>query len=107
MKERSVGRADIEDVVAKARRLDARHVLVCCEGFRPGAAEACDSVIQSAWASGTSIYVDGFLNLTTTLGQLLSDDGKHIFATAVGEQLDRFDADARHRKDWAAFLAAL
>lgn len=107
VKERKIGRGDIEDVVAKARRLDVRHVLVCCDGLRSGEAEACEQITQSAWATGTSIYIDGFVNLTATLGQLLSETGKRRFVESVGDQLTRFDADARHKKDWADLLAAL
>ena len=63
--------------------------------------------MRDAWASGTNIYEAEVMGLIHNVLPLTGSSGVRSFVVHIGRQLDAFDTQPRHRKEWKALLDTL
>ena len=107
VKERRIGGADVQDIMAKARLHGIREFLVCAEGVLAADEEAVARLFAVAWASGTNLYQLTTADLMRSVLPLTGEDGIRDFVSEVGRQLDTFGTQPRHRQAWKALLDQL
>ncbi len=97
VKERSLRYADVSDGIKKARLMSVSELLFCTKG-------AAETDFLGAWASGTNVYEVTFSDLIRNALPLIGSEGIKIFLTRIGEQLDKYNTQPKHRKAWKAQL---
>jgi hypothetical protein len=107
VKERRISVTDIQVAVAKARRLQVRELILCTEGFNTTEKNEVELAISTAWASGTNVYQLTIGELMHSLLPILGGGGIKQFVVEVGEQLDRFNTQPRHRRAWKDIVDTL
>jgi hypothetical protein len=63
-----------------------------------------EAAIAAAWASGTNIYSITFDEFLQNVFPLLGEQGIKSFVVHVGDQLERFNTQPKHRKAWKTLL---
>lgn len=107
VKERRIGIADVQIAVAKAREFSVREFLFCTEGIVQSEQNDVESAFASAWASGTNLYHATIADLMRGALPLLGEAGMHDFVAKIGQQLDKFNTQPKHRKAWKLLLDKL
>jgi hypothetical protein len=107
VKERRIGGADVQDIVAKARLHGIKEFLICADGVLAAEEEAVARLVATAWASGTNLYQITTADMLRTVLPLMGEAGIHDFIAEVGRQLDTFGTQPRHRQAWKTLLDQL
>jgi hypothetical protein len=107
VKERRIGGADVQDIVAKARLYGIKEFLICADGILAAEEEAVARSFAIAWASGTNLYHLTTADLMRATLPLMGEDGIRDFVVEVGRQLDMFGTQPRHRQAWKMLLDQL
>nr|WP_294529712.1 restriction endonuclease, SacI family [uncultured Rhodopila sp.] len=107
VKERRIGGADVQEMVAKARLHGITEFLICADGVLAAEQEAVDRTFAVAWASGTNLYHLTTADLMRTALPLMGEDSVRDFIAEVGRQLDTFGTQPRHRQAWKTLLDQL
>lgn len=107
VKERRIGDNDVVVAVNKARTQNVREIILCTEGIAEADQKAVDDTFARAWASGTSLYHATIAELMRGALPLLGEQGVREFVVQIGQQLDAFSTQPRHRRAWKALLDAL
>lgn len=107
VKERRIGDGDVVVAVNKARAQNVREIILCTEGIAETDQEAVSNTFAKAWASGTNLYHATIAELMRGALPLLGEQGVREFVVQVGQQLDAFSTQPRHRRAWKALLDAL
>nr|WP_294511539.1 restriction endonuclease, SacI family [uncultured Rhodopila sp.] len=107
VKERRVGGADVQDMVAKARLHGITEFLICADGILSAEQEAVERIFAVAWASGTNLYHLTMADLMRTALPLMGEESIRDFVAEVGRQLDTFGTQPRHRQAWKTLLDQL
>jgi hypothetical protein len=69
--------------------------------------QVVEEAVKAAWASGTNIYRVTVGNIVANVLPILGEVGIKTFVSHVGQQLDKFNTQPRHRKAWKSLLDAL
>jgi hypothetical protein len=107
VKERRIGGADVQEMVAKARLHGINEFLICSDGIPAGEEEAVARLFAIAWASGTNLYHSTTTELMRTWLPLMGEASVRDFVAEVGRQLDTFGTQPRHRQAWKTLLDQL
>lgn len=107
VKERKINSEDVQSSLNKARKFGVRELVFCCEGFVEGDREKISEAFSSAWASGTNLYAVSIPSLIDVMLPILGETSIRVFAVGIGEQLDKFGTQPRHRKAWKTLLDTL
>lgn len=107
VKERRFGEQDVRIALDKTRRLHIDELLMCTHGPLAVEAGGIAGVVSAAWASGTNIHDATLQDLLRGLLPLLGEVGIRAFVTAIGQQLDAYGSDARHKTTWKRALQDL
>jgi hypothetical protein len=62
------------------------------------------ALIEREYNSGHNIYVFSFPEFASSSLALIGEEGRRNFLHTVGEELDRYSSDLKHRQAWAALL---
>jgi hypothetical protein len=107
VKERRIGGADVQDMVAKARLHGIKEFLICADGVLAAEEDAVARTFAVAWASGTNLYHLTTADLMRATLPLMGEEGVRDFVAEVGRQLDTFGTQPRHRQAWKTLLDQL
>jgi len=105
-KELTLGQIEAKLQGARAKKVSEIFFIV-----QKGAA-ACDHSALAArteaeFASGQNFYILDLAALARVALALLGEDARREFLGSVGQQLDDYKSDIRHRQDWRDSLASL
>lgn len=107
VKERRIGDDDLHITIAKAREAAVRELLFCTDGIMSTQLEEVEATIKHSWTLGMSIYQVNVHDLIHALLPTTGERGVKLFVGNVGEQLDSFNTQPKHRKAWKTLLDAL
>jgi hypothetical protein len=107
VKERRVANSDVAEAITKARGLAVTELLLCTLGFVKAEEGAINTAIDAAWASGTNVYHATLLDLVRANLPLLGEAGIREFVGAIGNQLDTYATQPKHRQAWKEVLETL
>ena len=107
VKEQKIGIGAVNVSIAKAREFAVKELIFCCEGITQTDKEAVEKTFSAAWASGTNLYQVTIKDIMRGMLPLLGEGGVKMFVAQVGEQLDKFSTQPKHRKAWKALLDSL
>jgi len=103
-KELSIGDIDAKLQTARARQV-AEILFVAQHGIRTADRERLEERLESHFASGQNVYVLTLSKLAKVAFSLLGERSRPEFLRLVGNQLDQFKSDIRHRRAWKELLA--
>jgi hypothetical protein len=107
VKDRTLALADVEGTLHKSRQREIREILFTARGVRTEDKDAVDERIDRAFAAGQSIYVFDFFELARSVLALGGETIRITFLKKVGEHLDTWNTQPRHRQAWQRLLRQL
>jgi hypothetical protein len=107
VKERFIVDDDVHIAVSKARSLDVQELLLCTFGISTAEEDVVRKTISSAWASGTNVYHATVTEFMRGVLPLLGETSTREFVVQIGNQLDVFSTQPKHRKAWRGLLDEL
>ncbi len=107
VKERSLTLTDLEGTLHKCRQLDVKDIFFTAQSVRPSDQAAIDERISSAFASGQNVYVFQFLDFARSILAIGGEPIRRTFLSRIGENLDNWNIQPRHRQAWKALLESV
>jgi hypothetical protein len=107
VKERRIGLEDIQSALTKVREVGVKELIFFSHGIVEKESTVADEAIARAWASGTNIYCVTIEEFLQNVFPLLGEQGIKSYVSHVGNQLDRFNTQPKHRKTWKDLLDGL
>jgi hypothetical protein len=104
VKERSLTLTDLEGTLHKCRQLDVKDIFFTTNGVKTEDRTSIDDRISSAFASGQNVYVFHFLDFARSILAIGGEPIRHTFLSRIGENLDNWNIQPRHRQAWKALL---
>ena len=104
VKERSLTLTDLEGTLHKCRQLDVKDIFFTAQSVRPSDQAAIDERISSAFASGQNVYVFQFLDFARSILAIGGEPIRRTFLSKIGENLDNWNIQPRHRQAWKTLL---
>lgn len=104
VKERSLALTDLEGTLYKCRQLAIKDIFFTAQGVKTEDCAAIDEKISNAFASGQNIYVFQFLDFARSILALGGEPMRYTFLSKVGENLDNWNIQPRHRQAWKTLL---
>jgi hypothetical protein len=107
VKDRIISFADVEGTLHKSRQRQITEILFTGRGSRPDEKEAIVERITRAFAAGQNLYIFDFLELARSVLALGGETIRITFLKKVGEHLDTWNTQPRHRQAWQKLLQRL
>ena len=107
VKDRTVTLADVEGTLHKSRQRQITEILFTARGMRPDEKQAIDDRISRAFTAGQSLYIFDFFDLARSVLALGGESIRITFLKKVGEHLDTWNTQPRHRQAWQKLLQRL
>ena len=104
VKDRTVTLADVEGPLQKSRQREITEILFTGKGTRPAEKAALDDRISRAFAAGQNLYLFDFFDLARSVLAIGGEAIRITFLKKVGEHLDRWNTQPRHRQAWQKLL---
>lgn len=107
VKDRALTLADVEGTIAKTRHRMIAEILFAVPQTVVGDEPAIQQRVESAFATGQSIYRSDFFDLAKAIFTLTGDGGRVAFLRRVGEHLNEWNTQPSHRTAWKKLLENL
>ena len=107
VKDRIVTLADVEGTLHKSRQRQITEILFTAKGTRPDEKQALDERISRAFTAGQNVYIFDFFELARSVLALGGQTIRITFLKKVGEHLDTWNTQPRHRQAWQKLLQRL
>jgi hypothetical protein len=107
VKDRTVTLADVEGTLHKSRQRQITEILFTSKGVRTGEHAAIEDRISRAFTAGQSLYIFDFFDLARSLLAIGGESIRITFLKKVGEHLDAWNTQPRHRQAWQKLLQKL
>ncbi len=107
VKDRMVTLADVEGILHKSRQRRITEILFTAKGPGPAEKQAIDERISSAFTAGQNLYIFDFFDLARGVLALGGESIRITFLQKVGEHLDTWNVQPRHRQAWQKLLQSL
>ena len=107
VKDRTVTLADVEGTLHKSRQRHITEILFTGKGTRPNEKTALDDRISRAFTAGQNLYIFDFFDLARSVLALGGESIRITFLKKVGEHLDTWNTQPRHRQAWQKLLQKL
>jgi hypothetical protein len=104
IKERSLTLTDLEGTLHKCRQLDIKDIFFTAQGVKKEDQTSINERISSAFASGQNVYVFQFLDFARSILAIGGEPLRRTFLSKVGENLDNWNIQPRHRQAWKTLL---
>jgi hypothetical protein len=103
-KELTVSQLETKLKTARAKKI-AEVLFVAQKGVEPGQEAAMVSRIEEEFTRGQNVYVFDLNSLARSVLALMGGKACPAFLELIGEQLEQFRSDIRHRKAWSELLS--
>jgi hypothetical protein len=107
VKERSLTLTDLEGTLQKCRQLEIEDIFFAAQGVRAEERAAVDERISSAFASGQNVYIFQLVEFARSILAIGGEAMRRAFLIKVGENLDNWNIQPRHRQAWKALLEGI
>ena len=107
VKDRTITLADVEGTLHKSRQRQIAEILFTGRGSRADEREAIGERITRAFAAGQNLYIFDFFELARSVLALGGEPIRMTFLKKVGEHLDTWNPQPRHRQAWQKLLQKL
>jgi hypothetical protein len=107
VKDRRIRLDDIQAALAKAREVGVKELIFFSHGIIEKEFSVVEESITTAWASGTNIYCVTIGEFLRNVFPLVGEQGIKSYVIHVGNQLDKFNTQPKHRKAWKDLLDGL
>jgi hypothetical protein len=107
VKDRKVTLADVEGTLHKSRQRQITEILFTARGARADEKQALDERISRAFTAGQNLYIFDFFDLARSVLALDGESIRITFLKKVGEHLDTWNTQPRHRQAWQKLLQKL
>lgn len=107
VKDRVLTLADVEGTISKARLRDIGDVFFAAPQIRESDRGAVEQRFSTAFASGQNLYHADLIDLASTVLALAGETGRTEFLRRVGEHLNEWNTQPRHRQGWKTLLESL
>src|SRR5436309_3309399 len=107
VKDRIVTLADVEGTLHKSRQRQLTEILFTAKGTRPDDRQAIDERISRAFTAGQNLYIFDFFDLARSVLALGGESIRITYLKKVGEHLDTWNTQPRHRQAWQKLLQRL
>jgi hypothetical protein len=107
VKDRTVTLADVEGTLLKSRQRRITEILFTAKATRPDDKTAIDERISRAFTAGQNLYIFDCFDLARSVLALGGESIRITFLKTVGEHLDTWNTQPRHRQAWQKLLQML
>jgi SacI-like restriction endonuclease len=107
VKDRTVTLADIEGTLHKSRQRQITEILFTGKGTRAEEKRALEDRVSRAFTAGQNLYIFDFFDLARSVLALGGEAIRITFLKKVGEHLDTWNTQPRHRQAWQKLLQKL
>ena len=107
VKDRTVALADVEGTLHKSRQRQITEILFTAKGTSREDKQAIDDRIGRAFTAGQNVYIFDFFELARSVLALGGESIRTTYLKKVGEHLDTWNTQPRHRQAWQKFLQEL
>jgi hypothetical protein len=107
VKDRTVTLADVEGTLHKSRQRQITEILFTGKGVRADEQAALDDRISRAFTAGQNLYIFDFFDLARSVLAIGGEAIRITFLKKVGEHLDAWNTQPRHRQAWQKLLQKL
>lgn len=104
VKDRKLTLTDVEGTITKARNRDIHEVFFTAPGIEEGDRSQIAERATAAFAGGENLYVFDFFDLARSALALGGEPIRATFLRQVGEHLDKWNTQPRHRQAWQKLL---
>jgi hypothetical protein len=104
VKERSLTLTDLEGTLHKCRQLEIKDIFFTAQGVTTEDRTSIDERISNAFASGQNVYVFEFLDFARSILAIGGEPIRRTFLSKIGENLDNWNIQPRHRQAWKTLL---
>ncbi|MHB8519765.1 MAG: restriction endonuclease, SacI family [Limisphaerales bacterium] len=107
VKDRMLTLADVEGTLQKSRRREIKDIFFTAGGLRTEDRDAVGDRIARAFAAGQNLYIFDFFEIARGVLALGGEPIRQTFLKNVGENLDTWNTQPRHRQAWKNLLERL
>jgi hypothetical protein len=107
VKDRSLMLADIEGTITKTRQREIRDVFFAAPRIVEADRDAAEQRIEAAFSAGQNLYHCDLFELAKVVLALVGESGRIAFLRRVGEHLNTWNTQPRHRRAWKSLLETL
>jgi hypothetical protein len=107
VKDRTITLADVEGTLHKSRQRQITEILFTGKGIRTDEQAALDDRISRAFTAGQNLYLFDFFDLARSVLAIGGEAIRITFLKKVGEHLDTWNTQPRHRQAWQKLLQKL
>lgn len=104
VKDRALTLADVEGTLQKSRQLEIKDIFFAAPGVRPEDRAELEGRVTRAFAAGQNLYLFDFFDLARSVLALGGEPIRTTFLQKVGENLDAWNTQPRHRQAWQKLL---
>jgi hypothetical protein len=104
VKDRTLTLADLEGTLQKSRQREIRNIFFTSPGVRVEEQEAVAERVAKAFAAGQNLYIFDLFDLARSVFALGGESIRLTFLRKVGEHLDAWNTQPRHRQAWKVLL---
>jgi hypothetical protein len=104
VKERVLTLIDIEGTLQKCRELKINDIFFAAQGVRGDEQAAIDERVSRAFTAGQNVYIFHFVDIARSLMAIGGEPFRATFLQKVGEHLDLWNTQPRHRQAWKKLL---
>lgn len=105
VKDRTVTINQIKEKLVNLRAENVTEILfVAQDGVHRPDVDATKALVEKEYNSGHNIYIFPFAEFAGSSLALMGEAGRRMFLQLVGEELDRYMSDIKHRRAWAVLL---
>jgi hypothetical protein len=107
VKDRTATLADVEGTLHKSRQRRITEILFTGKGIRADEQAALNDRISRAFTAGQNLYIFDFFELARSVLAIGGEAIRITFLKKVGEHLDKWNTQPRHRQAWQKLLQNL
>ena len=104
VKDRRLSLSDIEGTLQKAKQRVVSELFFTAPGIDPAESEAVAARGARSFASGQNLYVFDLIDLSRAVLAIGGESIRVTFLTRVGNHLDEWNTQPRHRQAWQQLL---
>lgn len=107
VKDRALTLADVEGTITKTRHRAIAEVLFAVTTASDAEERLIEGRVAGAFATGQNLYRTDLLELAKAVLTLAGETGRVLFLSRVGEHLNEWNTQPRHRQAWKVLLESL
>jgi hypothetical protein len=107
VKDRTITLADVEDTLLKSRQRQITEIFFTGKGIHADEKSTVEDRVSRAFSAGQNVYIFDFSELARSTLALGGEAIRITFLKKVGEHLDTWNTQPRHRQAWQDLLQKL